>query len=93
MVAAVRVHKPGGPEALTYEDIDVGAPSPGQIRIKKHNVDPLHCRDATSRQHRLGHPHHVEIGFRLQPCCDRLGEGPLPIYDKNADPRHVSQPG
>ena len=36
MVAAVRVHKPGGPEALTYEDIDVGAPSPGQIRIKKH---------------------------------------------------------
>lgn len=36
MVAAVRVHKPGGPEALTYEDIDIGAPGPGQIRIKKH---------------------------------------------------------
>ena len=26
----------GGPEVLTYEDIDVGAPSPGQIRIKQH---------------------------------------------------------
>jgi NADPH:quinone reductase len=36
MVAAVRVHKPGGPEALTYEDIDVGAPGPGQIRVKQH---------------------------------------------------------
>jgi NADPH:quinone reductase len=36
MVAAVRVHKPGGPEALTYEDIDIGAPGAGQVRIKQH---------------------------------------------------------
>jgi NADPH2:quinone reductase len=36
MVAAVRVHKLGGPEVLTYEDIEVGAPGPGQIRIKQH---------------------------------------------------------
>jgi NADPH:quinone reductase len=35
MVAAVRVHKPGGPEVLTYEDIEVPAPGPGQIRIKQ----------------------------------------------------------
>jgi NADPH2:quinone reductase len=36
MVAAVRVHKLGGPEVLTYEDIEVGAPGPGQIRIRQH---------------------------------------------------------
>jgi NADPH:quinone reductase len=36
MVAAVRVHKTGGPEVLTYEEIDVPAPGPGQIRIKQH---------------------------------------------------------
>jgi len=36
MVAAVRVHKVGGPEVLTYEDVEVGAPGPGQIRIKQH---------------------------------------------------------
>jgi NADPH2:quinone reductase len=36
MVAAVRVHKPGGPEVLTYEDIEVGAPGPGQLRVKQH---------------------------------------------------------
>jgi len=36
MVAAVRVHKPGGPEVLTYEDIDVPAPGPGQVRVKQH---------------------------------------------------------
>ena len=29
MVAAVRVHKTGGPEVLTYEDVEVPAPGPG----------------------------------------------------------------
>jgi NADPH2:quinone reductase len=36
MVAAVRVHKSGGPEVLTFEEIDVAAPGPGQIRVKNH---------------------------------------------------------
>ena len=36
MVAAVRVHKVGGPEVLTYEDVEVGAPAAGQIRIRQH---------------------------------------------------------
>src|SRR5260370_35548481 len=36
MVAAVRVHKTGGPDALTYEDIEVPPPGPGQLRIKQH---------------------------------------------------------
>ena len=35
MVAAIRVHKAGGPEVLTYEDIEVGAPGAGQIRVKQ----------------------------------------------------------
>jgi len=36
MVAAVRVHKVGGPEVLTFEQIEVGAPGQGQIRVKQH---------------------------------------------------------
>src|SRR5262245_39902317 len=36
MVAAVRVHKPGGPEALTYEDVQIAAPGQGQIKIKQY---------------------------------------------------------
>ena len=36
MVAAVRVHKNGGTEVLTYEDIQVPAPGPGQVRVKNH---------------------------------------------------------
>jgi NADPH2:quinone reductase len=35
VVKAVRVHKVGGPEVLTYEDIgDVAAPGPGQLRVR-----------------------------------------------------------
>lgn len=36
MVAAVRVHKTGGPEVLTYEQVEVADPGPGQIRVKQH---------------------------------------------------------
>ncbi len=36
MVAAIRVHKHGGPEVLTYDDIDVPAPGEGQVRLKQH---------------------------------------------------------
>src|SRR3954463_16771885 len=36
MVAAVRVHKHGGPEVLTYEEVEVPAPGPGQARVKNH---------------------------------------------------------
>jgi len=36
MIAAVRVHKVGGPEVLTYEQIDIPAPGQGQVRVKQH---------------------------------------------------------
>jgi NADPH2:quinone reductase len=36
MVAAVRVHKTGGPEVLAYEEIELGAPGQGQVRVKQH---------------------------------------------------------
>ncbi|MBI1244634.1 MAG: NADPH:quinone reductase [Alphaproteobacteria bacterium] len=34
MVKAVRVHKTGGPEAMTYEDIEVGAPGQGELLVR-----------------------------------------------------------
>jgi len=36
MVAAVRVNKHGGPEVLTFEDVEIPAPGPGQIRVRQH---------------------------------------------------------
>ncbi|MDA3921853.1 MAG: zinc-dependent alcohol dehydrogenase family protein [Salinisphaera sp.] len=34
MTQAIRFHETGGPEVLKYEDIDVGHPGPGEVRIK-----------------------------------------------------------
>ncbi len=34
MTRAIRIHETGGPEALRWEDVDVGAPGPGEIRVR-----------------------------------------------------------
>ncbi|HVP08980.1 MAG TPA: quinone oxidoreductase [Burkholderiales bacterium] len=34
MTKAVRYHKQGGPEVLQYDDVQVGDPGPGQVRIR-----------------------------------------------------------
>ena len=38
MTKAVRVHQVGGPEVLTYEDVEVGPPGNGEVRIRQHAV-------------------------------------------------------
>jgi NADPH:quinone reductase len=38
MAKAVRFHETGGPEVLRYEDIDVGVPGPGQVRLRHEAV-------------------------------------------------------
>jgi len=35
MTAVVRLHKLGGPDVLAFEDIDIGRPGPGQVRIRQ----------------------------------------------------------
>jgi NADPH2:quinone reductase len=34
MPKAIRFHKPGGPEVLVYEDVSVGDPGPGEVRVR-----------------------------------------------------------
>ena len=38
MPKAIRFHKTGGAEVLVWEDVEVGDPGPGQIRIRQHAV-------------------------------------------------------
>ena len=38
MVKAIRIHEHGGPEKLKWEDVDVGKPGAGEIRVKHHAV-------------------------------------------------------
>ena len=35
---AIRVHRYGGPEVLTFEDAEIGAPGPGQVRVRQSAV-------------------------------------------------------
>ena len=35
MVKAVRIHAYGGPDVLIYEDVDVPAPGPGEVRLRQ----------------------------------------------------------
>jgi NADPH2:quinone reductase len=38
MTGAVRVHEVGGPEVLRFEDVEVGQPGPGQVRLRQTAV-------------------------------------------------------
>jgi NADPH2:quinone reductase len=35
MPHAIRIHRPGGPEALVWDEIEVGEPGPGQAKIRQ----------------------------------------------------------
>ncbi len=35
MTKAIRIHQTGGPEVLSWEEVDVGTPGPGQIRLRQ----------------------------------------------------------
>ncbi|WP_394846436.1 quinone oxidoreductase [Pendulispora brunnea] len=34
----IRVHRHGGPDVLAYEDVEVGAPGPGEVRVRNHAI-------------------------------------------------------
>ena len=36
MANAIRVHEAGGPDVLRWEEVEVGEPGPGQVRITQH---------------------------------------------------------
>jgi NADPH2:quinone reductase len=38
MAHAIRVHKTGGPEVLTWENAEAGDPGPGQVRLKQRAI-------------------------------------------------------
>ncbi|MDP2356793.1 MAG: quinone oxidoreductase [Beijerinckiaceae bacterium] len=38
MVKAVVVHTPGGPESMVLEDVSVGDPGPGQVRVRNRAI-------------------------------------------------------
>jgi NADPH2:quinone reductase len=35
---AIRVHRHGGPDVLAYEDVDIGQPGPGEVRVRNRAI-------------------------------------------------------
>ncbi len=48
MTKAIRIHTPGGPEALVWEDVTVGDPGPGEARVR-HTAIGLNYIDTYHR--------------------------------------------
>ena len=48
MPHAIRFHKPGGPEVLQWEEVQVGKPGPGEARVR-HNAVGLNYIDTYHR--------------------------------------------
>src|ERR1700752_3565901 len=74
-VHAVRVHELGGPEVLRYEEVEVGAPGPGEARVR-HTAIGLNFTDIHFRTGRypLKELPHV-IGMEAAGVVEEIGLG------------------
>jgi NADPH2:quinone reductase len=56
MAKAIRIHQTGGPEALSYDDVEVGSPGPGEVLIR-HTAIGLNFLDTYYRSGLYPAPH------------------------------------
>jgi len=71
---AIRVHKTGGPEVLTYEDIPVPEPKAGEARVKIEAVG-LNFIDVYQRTGVYALPTPFTLGMEGAGVVDAVGEG------------------
>src|SRR5919198_741827 len=78
-VYAVRVHKTGGPEELRYEEVEIGKPGAGQVRVCHAaiglNFTDIHFR--TGRYPLPGLPH--VIGMEAAGVVEEVGAGVMEL--------------
>ncbi|RED51359.1 quinone oxidoreductase family protein [Aestuariispira insulae] len=74
MTKAYRLHRTGGPEVLSFDEVEVGAPGPGEVRLKQTAVG-LNYIDV---YHRTGlYPLELPSGIGLEAAgvVEAVGEG------------------
>jgi len=74
MAKAVRMHETGGPEVLRYEDVEVGKPGPGQVRLR-HVAVGLNYADTYFRNGTYPVPLPSGMGVEAAGVVQELGEG------------------
>jgi NADPH:quinone reductase len=74
MTHAIRVHKPGGPEVLQWEEVTVGDPGPGQIRLR-HSAVGLNFIDVYHRTGLYPMPLPFIPGMEGAGTVEAIGDG------------------
>jgi NADPH2:quinone reductase len=74
MPHAIRVHQSGGPEVLQWEEIEVGAPGPGQVKLKQ-TVVGLNFIDVYHRTGLYPLPLPFVPGMEATGIVDAVGAG------------------
>ena len=75
MVHAVRMRKPGGPEVLHFEEVEVGEPGPGQIRLRQTAIG-LNFIDVYHRTGLYPIPNlPAAIGLEAAGVVEKMGSG------------------
>ncbi len=74
MAKAVRFYETGGPDVLRYEDVEVGEPGPGQVRIR-HVAVGLNYADTYFRNGTYAVPLPSGMGVEAAGVVVAVGEG------------------
>ncbi len=75
MVKAIRIHKPGGLDAMVHEDVEVGEPGPGEVRIK-HKAIGVNFIDVYQRSGAYAMPAYpAVIGMEGAGVVEAVGRG------------------
>ncbi len=74
MAKAVRFYETGGPEVLRYEDVEVGDPGPGQVRLR-HVAVGLNYADTYFRNGTYPIPMPNGMGVEASGVVQAIGEG------------------
>ncbi len=74
MTKAIRIHEHGGPEVLRWEDVEVGAPGPGQVRVK-HSAIGLNYIDTYQRSGLYPLQLPITLGMEGAGVVEELGQG------------------
>lgn len=74
MAKAVRFYETGGPEVLRYEEVEVGEPGPGQVRLR-HVAVGLNYADTYFRNGTYPIPMPNGMGVEASGVVQAIGEG------------------
>ncbi len=74
MTQAIRIHQTGGPETMVLEDIEVGQPGPGEVRIRHHAIG-LNFIDVYYRTGAYPLPLPASLGMEGAGIVEAVGEG------------------